>query len=149
MHKAILMHTDVDKGPKGLDVGNDAEEAHALFQVIDDLNPILKLKCFKLYERVTSGFKQLLHNVPERRKPNLLGDIVFDPDFISFGFAGDEVAMATRGCIFTIQASNNRAFPSRSPSFRGKSGIAKSEPPQTGGIPNPHTIGFPSSFALL
>ena len=56
MHQAILMHTYVDKGTEGRDIGDNAWQHHALLDIFDACDILVKLEHFKLGPRVQSGF---------------------------------------------------------------------------------------------
>ena len=48
MHKAILMHADIDEGTEGGDIGHDARQHHAGLHILDTGDILVELKHFEL-----------------------------------------------------------------------------------------------------
>ncbi len=58
MDQTVLMHTHVDEGTEGRDVGNHAFELHTFLQVLEGVNVFAKLGCVKFLARVTPCLSQ-------------------------------------------------------------------------------------------
>lgn len=52
MYQSVLMHSHVDKGPKGRNVGHDPRKHHALLKVLDAGDVLVELKHFEARARV-------------------------------------------------------------------------------------------------
>ena len=77
----VLVHADVHKGSEGGDVGDDAGEFHAGFELFHFFHALRELEDLEFLPRIASGFGEFLQNICECGKPDLPGDILFRVDF--------------------------------------------------------------------
>ena len=70
MHQPVLVHTDVDKGAKGGDVGDYAVQDHARTQIRDFFDALREGGGFEGGARIPSGFAQFGNDVQDRRQPH-------------------------------------------------------------------------------
>ena len=63
MYESVLMDADIDKGSEVGDIGDDAGQLHAGFQVLDFMNIFVKLEFLELGARVAPRLGKFLHNV--------------------------------------------------------------------------------------
>ena len=59
MNQSILMHADINEGPKGRNVCHCPFKRHAGFEVADAVDAISEGGCFKCRTRITTRFFQL------------------------------------------------------------------------------------------
>ena len=76
----VLMHADVHKRAERCDIGDDARQLHALFEILHRAHAFGKGKGLEGASRVASGFFQFLHDVGERGQAELVRDIVGKAD---------------------------------------------------------------------
>ena len=75
MDKSVLMDANIDKGTEVGNVGHDARQFHALYEVVDRFDALGKLKLLYLLARVTAGLLQLLHDVGQRGQSHVASHI--------------------------------------------------------------------------
>ena len=63
MDEPVLVDSDIDEGSKSRDIGHNAFQFHAGFQVADFMGRFRKLDGFKFAARVTTRTGQLLQNI--------------------------------------------------------------------------------------
>ena len=86
MHQAVLVHADVDKGTEGGDVGDDAGQLHALFDILDAGDVLVEFEYLELGTGVETGFVQLFQDVLQGGQSAVGGDITVDVNLFAQGF---------------------------------------------------------------
>ncbi len=76
MDESVLMNTDVHKGTKIGDVGDNTRQFHAFFKVVDAMHVLVEFKCFCLSARVASWFFYFLQNVGQGGQACVFGDVI-------------------------------------------------------------------------
>ena len=93
--EAVLMDTDIDKSTEVGNVGDDARQDHAFYQVIDGCDILVELKLLYLFTRVATGFLQFLHDVGKGGDTYLVSDIAADVDRLTFLFVCNQIGNRT------------------------------------------------------
>ena len=83
MHEAVLVHADIDKRAEGRDIGDNARQLHADFEVFDGVDAFGEAEDFKLLSRVPARLGQFLKDVVQRRKPHGFGNIILQSDLLA------------------------------------------------------------------
>ncbi len=74
MDKPVLVHTDIDEGPKGGNVRDRAFQQHARLEVGDFVHAFSKGCRLEAWTRVTARLFQFGNDVLDRRQTKLLVD---------------------------------------------------------------------------
>ena len=75
VHESILVHADIDEGSEGGDVGDDAGEAHAGFEILDLMNSFGEGEDLELLAGIASRAGQLREDVLKGRETDVARDI--------------------------------------------------------------------------
>jgi hypothetical protein len=82
----VLMDADIDEGPEGGDVGDDAGKFHADLQVGRFLDALDEREQLELFPRVAAGLGELGDDVLERGQADLVIDVFGQIDLLACGF---------------------------------------------------------------
>ena len=74
--EAVLVDTDIDEGAEVGDVGDDAWQDHAFYEVVDGVDILVELEFFKLFARIAPRFFQFLEDIGEGRDAHFVGDVL-------------------------------------------------------------------------
>ena len=95
----VLVHSDIDEGAEGCDVGDYAWEFHAYFEIGGFIDSFGKGKHLELFARVAPWFGKFGDDVFEGRQADLGGDIFFWFDFgADFGLGEQILQGAAEVC---------------------------------------------------
>ena len=78
MDETILMDTDIHEDTEVGDVGHDARQDHALYEIIDGRDILIELKLLNLFARIATWFLQFLHDIRQGGDAYVSCDITFD-----------------------------------------------------------------------
>ena len=92
MDETILMDADIDKGPEVGDVGDDARQDHAFYEVVDGGDMLVELEFLQLFARVAARLLQFLHDIREGRDAHLGSHILLDVDGLALLLVADQFA---------------------------------------------------------
>ena len=91
MHQPVLMHPHVDERPEIGDIGDRALEDHPRREVGDLGDVLAPLRRCKLLARIAARLAQLLPDVLQRIKTDLLSLKALDANFLQQIRTGDQV----------------------------------------------------------
>ena len=94
VHEAVLVDAQVNKGAKLGHVGDDAVQFHALAQVLDVVDAIVKFPYLHGRTRVAAGFLQFGHDVAQGGLAHILCEVTPRVDFVSLGLVLDQIGDA-------------------------------------------------------
>ena len=72
MHQSVFLDAHIDETTEVGDVGYDAGEYHAFFQVVNGFHVLVELEYFDGLTRVTPWFFQFLHDVGQGRETDFV-----------------------------------------------------------------------------
>lgn len=91
VNKAILVNADVNKSAKSCNVGNDARQLHAHFQIADGIYTFCKAESFKLLARVAARFGKFGHDIIQGWQTNGFGNIFLQRNAFAQGWVAHQV----------------------------------------------------------
>ena len=97
--EAVLVDAQVNEGAKLRHVGHDAVQLHALAQVLDVVDVVVKLPHLNRRARVATGFLKLGHDIAQGGLAHVVGQVAPRVDFVTLGLVLNQVTDAAAAVL--------------------------------------------------